>query len=88
NIPQTGFLWPHQKELPPLKNVSEKELPSHDECMADKATFASAFRVIEEISSSIEAPRLLQKVNDQIVVINPPFPIPEEKGADEPYELA
>jgi uncharacterized radical SAM protein YgiQ len=88
NIPQTGFLWPHQKDLPPLKNISERELPSHDDCMADKTTFASAFRMIEEVSNTIEAPRLLQRVDDQVIVVNPPFPIPDGKDADEPYELA
>lgn len=87
NIPQTAFLWPQPKSLPALKNSRDRQLPSHQECLSSKKTFADAFRIIEEASNSMEAPRLLQNFSDQVVLVNPPFPVPEGKEADEPYEL-
>ncbi len=87
NIPQTAFLWPGEKPLPALKNIPNRQLPSHEECLGGKKTFADAFRIIEEASNSMDAPRLLQNIAGHVVVVNPPFPAPEGKDADEPYEL-
>ena len=87
NIPQTAFLWPQPKPLPALKNSHDKQLPSHQECLSSKKTFAEAFCIIEDASNSMEALRLLQNNAESTVVVNPPFPPPQGKEADEPYEL-
>ncbi len=87
NIPQTAFLQQRDEPIAELKNTSSIQLPSHEACLSDKKVFADAFRIIEETSNTLEAPRLLQSCREQQVVVNPPFPPVTEKEADEPYEL-
>ena len=87
NIEQTAFLWPAGKTLPDIKGREAITLPTHEQCLSDKNTFARAFRTIEEASNTPEAPRLVQPFNDQLVVVNPPVPIPDEKTIDSSWDL-
>ncbi|MDR1739408.1 MAG: YgiQ family radical SAM protein [Bacteroidales bacterium] len=47
-------------------------LHSHDECLTSKKIQAKNFVVFETTSNQIHAPRLLQKIGSQTLVINPP----------------
>lgn len=87
NLPQTAFLLTDPQQLQPIKNVPDRSLPSHEECLHSKPVFAQAFRLIEEASNSMEAPRLLQPCGNGMVVVNPPFAPVQGPLADEPYDL-
>ncbi len=87
NLPQTAFLRDTDEKIPPLKNTPEQQLPSHEECLHSKKTFADAFRIIEETSNSLKAPRLVQQVGRQQVIVNPPVPPADEQTVDEAWEL-
>jgi uncharacterized radical SAM protein YgiQ len=87
NLPQTAFMDDGDKKVPPLKNVPEKEIPSHESCLHSKKVFADAFRVIEEASNQMEPPRLIQAWGQKRIVVNPPVPPADEKATDEAWEL-
>ncbi len=84
NIPQTTFL--RKKE-----DVSKKEtdilLHTHEECLKDKKKQAENFRHIEEESNKMEASRILQSVDDQVVIVNPPYPPMTEAELDNSFDL-
>jgi uncharacterized radical SAM protein YgiQ len=88
NIPQTAFTKNDGVQVPLLKGTKEIILPSYEECLSDKKIFGDAFRIIEESSNILEAPRLIQKSGQLRVIVNPPFPPPDEAMADEPYDLS
>ncbi len=87
NVLQTAFRWPEGKELPPLKKVAAKTLPSHNDCISDKQAFAKAFKTFEEESNRWSGDRLIQRSGDFLVVMNPPYPPADQKVADLPYDL-
>ncbi len=86
-IPQTALLLPNEGELPKNKQWSDLELASHEACLADKKVYAGNFRHIEEQSNRWHAARLVQKIGDQRIVINPPFPPMESKDLDASFDL-
>ena len=87
NILQTAFRWPAAAELPSLKKVAAKTLPSHEACLADKKEFAKAFMSFEEESNRWSGDRLVQQNGEFLVVVNPPYPPADQKMADLPYDL-
>lgn len=86
-VAQTGLIIPKEKDVPLNKNWRNVELYSHEECLNDKLKFAKNFRHIEQEANKVQAKRILQKVKDQIVVINPPFPTMTEKEIDAAFDL-
>ncbi len=87
NVLQTAFLTDAKGNLPPIKGVEEVELPSHEASLADKKTFAKAFRMFEEDSSRWSGRRLLQGHGSSMVVVNPAYPPADQEAADMPYDL-
>lgn len=86
-INQLGFMLPQDKvnELPNLwKDI---QLNDHELCLRDKKAFSANFRHIEEESNKVEAFRLSQKIGDQLLVVNPPFPPMETKEIDQSFDL-
>lgn len=63
------------------------ELVSHEECLQDKKRYASNFRIVEEESNRMHGARLLQRVGDKCVVINPMYPPWKPEELDETYRL-
>ncbi len=63
------------------------KLWSHEECLADKKKYALNFRMVEEESNKLEADIIVQMVGDRTVVVNPPYPPPDEKDMDRIYDL-
>lgn len=49
-------------------------LHAHEDCLRDKRHFAENFRHIEEESNRLHPQRILQKIGDKYIVVNPPFP--------------
>lgn len=83
-LPQVAYATPidsfQQKE-------GDIELSSHEECIANKLSYAKNFRHIEEQSNSFKAHRLVQKIGDQIIIVNPPYPLPTTEEVDRYYAL-
>ena len=87
SIPQTSYLS-NNKELPNNSNWNDFELYNHNECLKDKVKFAKNFKVIEEESNRYESnKRLIQKIEDKYLVVNPPFKPISEKEIDFAYNL-
>jgi uncharacterized radical SAM protein YgiQ len=87
NLNQSAFLQPLEKPLTPVKEWSEVILPSHEECLESKLKFGDAFRIIEEASNTLHAPRLIQVNGPERVVVNPPSLPAEESVVDQTWEL-
>ena len=86
-IGQTAVLVNSKKEIPKNKQWKDKWLSSHKACLNDKKTFAANFKIIEQESNKLKANRILQEVNEQILVINPPYYTMTEKEIDASFDL-
>ena len=62
-------------------------LASHEECLRDKRAEAANMRFIEEESNSLHAHRLVQRVGQKTVVVNPPYPPMTTGQLDHSYDL-
>ncbi|MEN6454327.1 MAG: YgiQ family radical SAM protein [Prolixibacteraceae bacterium] len=82
NIPQTAFLRALNQEYSTQKKWNTIELYSHEDCLQDKKKFAKNFMHIEEESNKAEANKIIQRIGDQQVVVNPPWPPLSEKEID------
>lgn len=86
-IPQTAFIISANEELPKNKRWQTLELSSHDVCLADKMAYAKNFRHIEEEANKKHAARLVQRLDDGMVVINPQYQPMTEKEIDASFDL-
>lgn len=86
-IKQVAFLQDSSEELPKNKNWETVELASHEECMEDKIKYAANFKIVEVESNKWEANRIIQKVGDKTLVINPPYKTMTEKEIDRSFDL-
>lgn len=86
-IKQIAFLQNQSTELPKNKQWETVELNSHEICLEDKIKFASNFKIVEVESNKWGADRIIQKVEDQLLVINPPYKTMEEKEIDQSFDL-
>ena len=82
DIPQTVYL---SKDITPLP--TDIVLHSHEECLKNKRAQAENFRHIEEQSNMMHAQRLLQKVGNEYVVVNPPYPPMTTEELDASFDL-
>jgi len=86
-IKQTAFLQNENQAIPKNKQWKDKVLVAHEECLKDKKAFASNFKHIEQESNKLNADRLIQKVKDNNLIINPPFVTMTEKEIDASFDL-
>lgn len=86
-IPQTAFLQSIDIDLPKNKRWQTLELASHEKCLEDKMSYAKNFRYVEEEANKKHASRLVQRVDDKLVVINPQYPPMTEKEIDYSFDL-
>lgn len=86
-IKQTAYLQPKNEPLQKNKNWTDKRLSAHKECLADKKTFAANFKIVEQESNKTYGGRILQDIDDEVLVINPPYPTMIEKEIDESFDL-
>jgi len=85
-IPQTAYLQSNKS----IEHIIEKKtvkLYSHEECLKDKKKFAKNFRTIETESNRLNADIITQKHGNKTIVVNPPFPVLEQKELDAMYDL-
>lgn len=86
-LKQVAFLQSTSEVLPKNKNWETKELTSHEECLRDKIKFAANFKIVEVESNKWQADRIVQKVGDKTLVINPPYKTMNEKEIDQSFDL-
>jgi uncharacterized radical SAM protein YgiQ len=70
DIPQTSFIV---NDIEVLPEMLTRELANHESCLKDKKIYSSNFKFIEEESNRYNADRLIQRYDDKIIVVNPPF---------------
>ena len=86
DIPQSAFLT-SVKKVPVNPFNEEITLFSHEECLKDKLKQAKNFKVVEEQSNRISASRILQSVDDKVLIVNPPYPPMKEDDIDASFDL-
>ena len=86
-IKQTAYLQDRSEELQKNKNWEAVTIASHEDCLKDKKTFASNFKVIEQESNKTYGNRIIQHVGSNRLVINPPYPTMTEKEIDSSFDL-
>lgn len=86
-IKQTAYLQDRSEELQKNKNWKAVTIASHEDCLKDKKTFASNFKVIEQESNKTFGNRIIQHVGENRLVINPPYPTMTEKEIDSSFDL-
>lgn len=82
DIPQTVRL-----SRTPLADDNVVELASHEECLRNHKAEAANIRLIEEESNVLHARCLMQRVGDNCVVVNPPYPPMSTERLDHSYDL-
>lgn len=86
-IPQTAVLLAEGRSIPKNKNWETYKLASHEACLKNKQTFAENFKHIERESNKRYASRLIQKIGERTLAVNPPFPTMSEKEIDASFDL-
>lgn len=84
DIPQTAYLC---KAVDLKKQENDIELYSHEECLKDKKKEAANFRHIEEESNRYAADRIVQAVDKDVVVVNPPYSPMTTEELDRSFDL-
>ncbi|MEA5403250.1 YgiQ family radical SAM protein [Arcicella sp. DC2W] len=87
NVNQISYLQPASEPLGEFNNWDTVEISSHEICLKDKLKYAANFKVVEVESNKWQANRIIQKVADKTLVINPPFKTMEEKEMDISFDL-
>ncbi|UBM61021.1 YgiQ family radical SAM protein [Marinilongibacter aquaticus] len=87
DVNQTAFLEDTLQEIPSYHNWNTVELASHEECLKDKLKYAANFKIVEVESNKWQANRIVQKVGEQTLVINPPFVTMDEQEMDKSFDL-
>lgn len=87
NVNQVAYLQDSSEPLPEDRGWNTVELSSHEVCLKDKIKYASNFKIVEVESNKWQANRIIQKIADQTLVINPPFKIMDEKEIDQSFDL-
>jgi len=87
DINQVAYLQPAMEELPKYNQWETVELASHEICLKDKIKYAANFKIVEVESNKWQANRIIQQVDEQTLVINPPFKIMDEKEIDASFDL-
>jgi uncharacterized radical SAM protein YgiQ len=85
-LPQTVFLS-SKNDIPGGISDSDIILHSHEECLKSKKCEAENFKHIEEESNKINARRILQEVDGEYVVVNPPYAPMSQEELDASYDL-
>jgi uncharacterized radical SAM protein YgiQ len=87
DVNQIAFLEDTTDVLPDYNNWETVELASHEVCLKDKIKYASNFKIVEVESNKWQANRIIQKVGNKTLVINPPFKTMDEAEMDKSFDL-
>ena len=86
-VKQTAVLLDANAKIPKNSNWEDVEIASHEDCLNDKKTYASNFKIIEQESNKLYARRIFQEVGTKTLMINPPYPTMTEKEIDASFDL-
>lgn len=86
-IKQVAFIQDEHEEVPKNKQWTNVELASHEACLEDKIKYAANFKIVEVESNKWQANRIIQKIGNRTLVINPPYKTMEEKEIDQSFDL-
>ena len=86
-IPQTAILRKKDENIPTRKEWKDIWLNPHEQCLKDKLAYAANFKHVEQESNKVRADRILQKVWDKTLIINPPYPPMSEEQIDASFDL-
>lgn len=86
DIPQTVYMA-RKEDIPGGITDTDVMLNSHETCLLNKKAQAENFRHIEEESNRMHARRLLQQVDNSVVVVNPPYPPMTTEELDASFDL-
>lgn len=86
-VNQTAILRPRSIPVPVNKNWEDKVLGSHEDCLNDKKIFAANFKIVEQESNKTFGARIIQEVESEMLIINPPFPTMKETEIDASFDL-
>jgi len=87
DINQTSFVEDTTEEVRPYKDWNTVALSSHEDCLDDKLKYAANFKIVEVESNKWQANRIVQKVGEKTLVINPPFVTMTEQEMDKSFDL-
>ena len=87
DINQIAFLEDGLEDVKDYKNWETVELASHEVCLEDKIKYASNFKIVEVESNKWQANRIIQKVGNKTLVINPPYKTMDEVEMDKSFDL-
>lgn len=85
DVKQIAYL--DQNPVNKHNNWETVELASHEVCLQDKIKYASNFKIVEVESNKWQANRIIQKVGNRTLVINPPYKTMDEKEMDQSFDL-
>ncbi|MCL2596517.1 MAG: YgiQ family radical SAM protein [Paludibacter sp.] len=83
DVPQTFYL----SKINPQNHKNAIFLHSHEDCLKDKIKYAENFKIIEEESNKTEAKQIIQKTENQYIIINPPYSPVCSEELDTIYDL-
>lgn len=86
NIPQTAYIS-KKEEYRQLDEIEDIIIASFEQCMKSKTAFAQAFTNIEEESNKYTPKRLVEPVDDGLMVVNPAYPPSSTEELDAIYKL-
>jgi uncharacterized radical SAM protein YgiQ len=84
DIPQTAYLC---EKVEKVASWEDLELPSHEECLKSKKSFARHFILLEEDSNMLQQKRLIQKCGKSLLVMNPSEGPMSEQEIDASFDL-
>jgi uncharacterized radical SAM protein YgiQ len=82
DIPQTVFFRKEYEKKP-----DDIVLHSYESCLIDKRKQAGNFKHIEEESNRMKAHRLIQKVGNEYIIVNPSYPPMTTEEIDASFDL-
>lgn len=85
-LPQSSFVVDQNDNIPD-SIWEDVEISSYEKCIKDKISYAKNFKVIEQESNKMNARRIIQKIGDKSVIVNPPFAPMTEKEIDISFDL-
>ncbi len=86
-VPQTSFIVNQNEKYATSKKWETHQLHSHEVCLKEKIKFAENFKHIEMESNAMQAKKLTQDVKNKTIVVNPPYPVMNEKEIDTVFDL-
>ena len=86
DVLQTAYIVKKEDDIPKYERNSIY-LASHETCLRNKKLFAANFKHIEKESNKVQADRLIQKVKNKYLVVNPPYPPMTENEIDTSFDL-